>query len=71
MSDTPPSVRIIRCPRCAGPSIYGPANTSRPFCCARCKNQDLGAWASEDYRVETAPPAEGESTDEPPPPTAH
>jgi len=27
-------------------------NPYRPFCSARCKTIDLGAWASEDYRVE-------------------
>jgi len=27
-------------------------NPYRPFCSARCKTVDLGAWASEDYRVE-------------------
>lgn len=27
-------------------------NPYRPFCSARCKTLDLGAWASEDYRVE-------------------
>lgn len=27
-------------------------NPYRPFCSARCKMLDLGAWASEDYRVE-------------------
>lgn len=27
-------------------------NPYRPFCSARCKTVDLGAWASEVYRVE-------------------
>jgi endogenous inhibitor of DNA gyrase (YacG/DUF329 family) len=28
------------------------ANRYRPFCSARCKGADLGAWATEKYRVE-------------------
>ena len=26
-------------------------NTFRPFCSARCKGLDLGAWASESYVI--------------------
>ena len=44
--------RVIRCPRCGGPSLYASANPSRPFCSPRCKANDFGAWASEAYRVE-------------------
>jgi len=28
-----------------------PLNTWRPFCSERCKLIDLGAWATERYRV--------------------
>lgn len=49
--------KIVRCPQCGGDSIYGPSNAYRPFCGERCKNLDLGAWASESFRVPTeAPP---------------
>jgi endogenous inhibitor of DNA gyrase (YacG/DUF329 family) len=43
--------RVIRCPGCGGTSIYAPDNPYRPFCSARCKNNDFGAWASEGYAV--------------------
>ena len=43
--------RIVRCPRCGGDSLYGPANAFRPFCSARCKNHDLGAWANEEFHI--------------------
>jgi uncharacterized protein len=43
--------RIVPCPGCGGDSIYGPTNPYRPFCGERCKNHDLGAWASESFRV--------------------
>ena len=47
--------RVIRCPGCGGASVYGPDNPARPFCSARCKNNDFGAWAREGYRVEAQP----------------
>ena len=47
--------RVIRCPGCGGPSIYAAANAYRPFCSARCKTNDFGAWASEGYTVPADP----------------
>lgn len=43
--------RIVRCPGCGGESVYALANPFRPFCSERCKNLDIGAWASESFRV--------------------
>lgn len=49
--------KIVRCPACGGDSIYANTNLYRPFCSERCKNMDLGAWASESFRLPTeAPP---------------
>lgn len=49
--------RIVRCPACGGDSIYAASNPYRPFCSERCKGIDLGAWASEGFRVgDDAPP---------------
>lgn len=60
MSDTAkpqPRVRTVTCPHCGGPSLYAPANPFRPFCSERCKGLDLGAWASESFKLESeAPP---------------
>lgn len=42
---------IVRCPQCGGDSQWRPENKFRPFCSERCKLIDLGAWASETYRV--------------------
>lgn len=63
MTRTP---REVRCPACGSSSPWSAANPYRPFCSARCKDIDLGAWASEAYRV---PLAETDETlaDEPPP----
>ena len=60
MNTPTPPIRTIRCPACAGPSLYSPSNPYRPFCSARCKDHDLGAWASEGYAVpaEPTPPDE-------------
>jgi endogenous inhibitor of DNA gyrase (YacG/DUF329 family) len=55
-SDVKP--RLVRCPACGGKSVYGPSNPYRPFCSERCKNMDLGAWASEEFRVPEKPPRE-------------
>jgi endogenous inhibitor of DNA gyrase (YacG/DUF329 family) len=51
--------RQVRCPACAGTSIYSPNNPYRPFCSARCKGVDLGAWASEEFKLpDETPPDE-------------
>ena len=47
--------RVIRCPGCGGPSVYAADNAYRPFCSARCKNHDFGAWASGNYAVPADP----------------
>ena len=44
-------VRKVRCPQCGEESLWAPENKWRPFCSERCKQIDLGAWASESYRV--------------------
>ncbi len=52
-----PKPRTVACPTCGGPSLYAPENRYRPFCSERCKNVDLGAWASEGFRMPAdAPP---------------
>jgi endogenous inhibitor of DNA gyrase (YacG/DUF329 family) len=40
-----------------------PAARWRPFCSERCKIIDLGAWASEAYRVAVAEAPEPEDVD--------
>jgi len=53
-----PGERTVICPTCGGDSVYAPRNRWRPFCSERCKQQDLGAWASESYAV---PEQQGQS----------
>ena len=67
MNPQGPSARVIRCPVCGADSVYSTDNPYRPFCSARCKNNDLGAWASEDYAVpdqSPQPPSAGGTDDD-------
>ena len=43
--------RKVRCPNCGGDALWAPENPWRPFCSERCKQIDLGAGASESYRI--------------------
>jgi len=40
----------VKCPHCKKETPWE-GNPFRPFCSERCKMIDLGAWASEEYRV--------------------
>jgi endogenous inhibitor of DNA gyrase (YacG/DUF329 family) len=55
------SPHIVKCPQCGEQVPWTPESKWRPFCSERCKLIDLGAWASERYRIETpdAPDANG------------
>jgi hypothetical protein len=44
-------VRQVACPSCGAPAAFAPSNPWRPFCSERCRLVDLGAWASEAYRI--------------------
>ncbi len=55
MAETKPAAgaapRVVKCPSCGAGVEWIPENRHRPFCSARCKGNDLGAWATEKYRV--------------------
>ena len=65
--NTPDSLapRTVRCPACGGPSLYAASNPYRPFCGERCKHMDLGAWASEDFRVAADTPPDDQAFGDP------
>lgn len=65
MATTP---RIVHCPQCGTPVEWTPASTWRPFCSSRCKTLDLGAWATESYRIPAAPEADPDDDAADPPP---
>jgi endogenous inhibitor of DNA gyrase (YacG/DUF329 family) len=48
------AVKMVACPQCGAGVEWNPANRFRPFCSERCKLTDLGAWATERYRVPVA-----------------
>ena len=62
MNDSKPTKhKIVRCPTCAGDSIFEPSNLWRPFCSERCRQIDLGAWASESFSLPANPPVEDDT----------
>ena len=46
--------RVVKCPACGKDVPWLPESRWRPFCSERCRNIDLGAWATEEYRVPVA-----------------
>ena len=65
LNDAP--LKHVTCPTCKGVSVYAPSNPFRPFCSERCKQIDLGAWASEQFTM----PVDTQPDDDPvaPPPS--
>lgn len=54
--------RKVHCPSCAKPALLSPRNPWRPFCSERCRSVDLGAWASERFRVPAeSPPVDNDA----------
>lgn len=54
----------VKCPSCGKTIEWRPENRFRPFCSERCKQIDLGAWATEQYSI-PAEAAEEVPEDEP------
>jgi len=52
--------RVVPCPQCGKVVEWTPASRWRPFCSERCKLIDLGAWATEAYRIPLAEPSESD-----------
>ena len=64
MSDSKPA-RIVACPVCGKSTAFAVSNRWRPFCSERCRVSDLGAWATESYRIPEEPGKEdGASPDD-------
>lgn len=68
---TDDGVKQVPCPRCGRPALFSPLNKWRPFCSERCRSMDLGAWASESYRVPTRPSEDDENPESPPETSRH
>ncbi len=46
---------VVQCPTCGEKVVWNPSSPFRPFCSERCKNVDLGAWATERYAISGEP----------------
>lgn len=57
-----PVVRTVPCPHCRQPALFAERNRWRPFCSQRCRSADLGAWASERFRVPAETPPDTDET---------
>jgi endogenous inhibitor of DNA gyrase (YacG/DUF329 family) len=62
------TVRMVNCPQCGKPAPWNPSNLFRPFCSERGRLIDLGAWASESYRIPVSDPTEETEEETPQPP---
>ncbi|MBI5259319.1 MAG: DNA gyrase inhibitor YacG [Burkholderiales bacterium] len=59
------AARLVPCPTCGQQVPYSTGNPWRPFCSERCRSVDLGAWATERYRVQAQPDPDDEVPDTP------
>jgi len=57
------ATRAVKCPQCGATVAWSPASRWRPFCSERCKTLDLGAWASEAYRIPVVERDDGDDTE--------
>jgi uncharacterized protein len=71
MASTDDGVKRVPCPHCGQPALFAPQNRWRPFCSERCRSMDLGAWASESYRVPTRPAPDDDTPEGAPDDTPH
>lgn len=56
MSEKKASIsRIIACPKCRKKCRYDDSNPYRPFCSRHCQDDDVIAWAEENYRLPDRP----------------
>ena len=57
--------RLVTCPACGSDSVYAASNPHRPFCTERCRKIDLGAWASESFRMPADAPPDNQEFGDP------
>lgn len=54
-----PRRTTVKCPTCGRDVVFDTSSPFRPFCSERCRTRDLGAWASESYRIPEQTPPDG------------
>lgn len=57
-------MRTVSCPSCQRKIEWSDRWPQRPFCSERCRLIDLGAWASEEYRIAAQAPTREDWQDE-------
>ena len=57
-------MRKVKCPRCKKIVAWSDNSQFKPFCSARCRLLDLGAWASENRRIAGDPLLDIENLEE-------
>jgi endogenous inhibitor of DNA gyrase (YacG/DUF329 family) len=57
-------IKIVACPHCGAAVEWIAENSFRPFCSERCRLIDLGAWASEQFRIATPEPTQSSEDEE-------
>lgn len=62
MSKTESAERHVPCPTCGQAALFAPSNRWRPFCGERCRNVDLGSWASERFRMPAEAPRDDDGS---------
>ena len=50
-----PAAPTVKCPICGRPVRYDASSPFRPFCSARCKDEDLRRWLAAEYRIPSRP----------------
>ena len=58
---SPSKPRVVKCPICRTDVEWVPENKWRPFCSDRCRLIDLGAWATDQYRVAGETPLDNDA----------
>lgn len=58
---TPSKPRVVKCPTCGTAVEWVQDNKWRPFCSDRCRLIDLGAWATDQYRVAGETPLDNDA----------
>jgi len=61
--ETNNKVITVDCPTCHIAVEWIEKNEHRPFCSDRCRLIDLGAWASDDYKIAGKPATEWDMPD--------
>ncbi len=51
-------IPVVLCPTCKRKVKWIEDNRFKPFCSQRCKGADLGAWANEQYKIESSQDAD-------------